>query len=61
MSGSSCAHDGSGESSNEKSVNVKVVTFLVCYYAVKLCMALLLSERLGGKDPHLALLHLTGT
>lgn len=42
-------------------MNMKVEAFLVCDYAVKLCMSLLLSERLGVKDPHLALVHLTGT
>lgn len=56
-----CLRCGLGERRGEESVNTKVEVSLVCDYAVKMCMPLLLSERLGGKDPHLALMHLTGT
>lgn len=62
MSGSTHTHGVTlGDKGGKENVNMKVEAFLVCDYAVKLCMSLLLSERLEGKDPHLALMHLTGT
>lgn len=36
-----CSRCGSRERGGEESVNMKVEAFLVCDYAVKLCMSLL--------------------